>query len=236
MIISHKHKFIFIKTKKTAGTSIEIALSKICGDSDVITPIDKKDEEVRFENGGRSSQNVTVPLSRYRLKDLLSVLWYRKRIVFKNHMPAVTIEHYVSEEVWKTYYKFCFERHPVSKCLSHYAWRTTKGFSGTFDEYVNSGAILELRGVNFYTDSEGKISVDKVYKMEEMEKSFTHLAQILKIDPTLLSPPDFVTKKTFHADRSRTLLHIENNYHEVLKVLFKVEYENIYAKTGQVDV
>ena len=31
MIVSHEHKFIFLKTKKTAGTSIELALSELCG-------------------------------------------------------------------------------------------------------------------------------------------------------------------------------------------------------------
>ena len=39
MIVSHKHKFIFIKTNKTAGTSVEIALSNSAVDEDIITRI-----------------------------------------------------------------------------------------------------------------------------------------------------------------------------------------------------
>jgi hypothetical protein len=31
MIVSHRYRYIFIKTKKTTGTSIEIALSRHCG-------------------------------------------------------------------------------------------------------------------------------------------------------------------------------------------------------------
>ncbi len=39
MILCHKYKFIFVKTKKTASTSIELLLSKICGKKDIITPV-----------------------------------------------------------------------------------------------------------------------------------------------------------------------------------------------------
>ena len=40
MIISHAYRAVFLKTNKTAGTSIEIALSRFCGELDVmpITP------------------------------------------------------------------------------------------------------------------------------------------------------------------------------------------------------
>ena len=39
MIISHSHRFIFIKSEKTAGTSIEAALSAHCSGDDIVTPI-----------------------------------------------------------------------------------------------------------------------------------------------------------------------------------------------------
>ena len=39
MIVSHKHKFIFIKTKKTASSSTECALSAVCGPDDILTDL-----------------------------------------------------------------------------------------------------------------------------------------------------------------------------------------------------
>src|SRR5262245_66480011 len=89
MIVSHAHKFIFLKTKKTAGTSIELALSELCGPDDVITPLAEVDEAQR--DGKRSAQN-------WRLHGWWGSprpLWERRRFKFTaedyglyNQMPA----------------------------------------------------------------------------------------------------------------------------------------------------
>lgn len=52
VIVSHEHKFIFMKTRKTASTSVEIALSRVCGERDIITPDLAEDEELRQQIAG----------------------------------------------------------------------------------------------------------------------------------------------------------------------------------------
>jgi hypothetical protein len=44
MLASFEHNFLFIKTRKTAGTSLEIELSRHCGAADIVTPISPEDE------------------------------------------------------------------------------------------------------------------------------------------------------------------------------------------------
>ena len=57
MIISHKHKFIFIKTFKVSGTSMEIALSNYLGKQDIITPINLEEEILRYKKTGIFPRN-----------------------------------------------------------------------------------------------------------------------------------------------------------------------------------
>ncbi|HVY57068.1 MAG TPA: hypothetical protein VHA77_04390 [Xanthobacteraceae bacterium] len=47
MILSIRHKFIFVRGRKVAGTSVEMALSTICGPSDIATPMIAVDELTR---------------------------------------------------------------------------------------------------------------------------------------------------------------------------------------------
>lgn len=90
MIVSHKYKFVFIKTAKTAGTSTEIALSKFCGPDDIITPLmTSEDEELRKLMGGRAPQHYLPPQKDHSLKALTQWLWNGKRTpLFKSHDSA----------------------------------------------------------------------------------------------------------------------------------------------------
>jgi hypothetical protein len=82
MIINHEYKFIFLKTRKTAGTSLEISLSTCSGDKDIVTSIVDSDETIRKEFGGVSAQNFNVPFKYYNNTDWLRLLFYVNKVNF----------------------------------------------------------------------------------------------------------------------------------------------------------
>ncbi|NEO33002.1 MAG: sulfotransferase family protein [Symploca sp. SIO3C6] len=191
MIISHKYKFIFIKTRKTAGTSIELFLSKLCGENDVLTPIIKYGhtpqnycgsfnpipEITKYSNILIGSNNYPYRLfSSNPIKDCL-----RKR-KFYNHIPAYMIKERISSDIWNDYYKFCFERNPWDKFLSHYYFfKGEIGKKFSFDDYIS--------GKNFawnyplYTNplNPNKIMVDYVGKYENLNEELSRIFARLSI-------------------------------------------------------
>jgi len=75
MIISKSQKFAFIKGRKVAGTSVEVGLSSLCTDDDILTPISPIDELLRLQTTGRFAQNYGADakkLKRYRTTLLAS--------------------------------------------------------------------------------------------------------------------------------------------------------------------
>lgn len=173
MIISHKHRFIFLKTKKTAGTSLEIALSKICGEEDIITPISPEDESIRTALGYRGPQNYMV----------------RGIQRFYNHCPARFVRIIVGERVWSSYFKFCFERNPWDKVISWYFWEHQTEPRPSLSSFIQSGQaglVGGPGGFDLYAVG-GLIAVDRVCLYENLDaeleriRSELHLPQL----PTL---------------------------------------------------
>jgi hypothetical protein len=159
MIISHKHKFIFIKTVKTAGTSLEVFLSQHCGPDDVLTPFSPPIEGHQARNHEGSANPVSEilripfgPRSAWRC-----LLAERRR--FYNHMPAWLVRLRIPSAVWDNYFKFCIERNPWDKVLSQYFAK------GKFP--INYPRYTDLSG--------SRIIVDRVVRYENLSGE---LAQI----------------------------------------------------------
>ena len=172
MIISHKYKFIFLKTNKTAGTSIEIALSKFCGPKDVITPISLEDEEIRKELGYRGPQNYLSPPWDYTYKDIAAFLKKGQRAHrFYNHISASEVKAHVGQQLWDDYFKFCVERNPWDRLVSLYYWKHKAKPLPTFSEFIASDnpLILKRKGFELYT-IDGQIAVNKVCRLENISE------------------------------------------------------------------
>jgi hypothetical protein len=188
MIISHKHKFIFFKTRKTAGTSIEIALSKFCGPEDIITPILDEDEEVRKELGYPGPQNCVVPCRHYSLHDWYQRIIHSKRPEFYNHIPARQVRQWVDSKVWGSYYKFCFERNPWDKAISqYYFYCQHNDLDLSFQDYLFNFDHKRLSNFNIYS-IDGKVSVDHVALFENINQEILSLASTLGVKEEITLP------------------------------------------------
>jgi hypothetical protein len=154
MILSHKYRFIYIKTYKTASTSIETALSEICGPDDIITPAS---EQLMKHRTGNRAQNFRLdhPLvpKRPLIKRLLRrpERYYHPSIGYYEHMPAWRVKAYVGDEIWSDYYKFSFERNPWDRQVSWYYYKTkSKSSRPSFNQFNEEKRKAYVDNFNLY--------------------------------------------------------------------------------------
>ena len=193
MIISHKYRFIFLKTSKTAGTSVEIALSRFCGPDDIITPISSDDEETRRALGGWGPQNYSAPVWRHSPTDLWKHLTKKKPLLYYyNHMPARKIKNRIDPEVWNNYYKFCIERNPWDRVISQYYWRQRHLENNSMpcvSDFLESNDVrsLKRKGYRLYT-IRNQVAVDRICRYESLEQDLEEVRQHLGIPDQLQLP------------------------------------------------
>ena len=176
MIVSHEHKYVFIKTPKTAGTSLEIALSKYCGPDDIITPISPRDEASRRALGHARPQNYTIPRRRWSARDHVKWLAGKGPPAFFNHASASYMRRYLPGGVWEDYFTFCFERNPWDKAISRYYWDHREDPAPDLSAYIRDELPHKRRGWDLYT-IDGRVAVDRVYLFEELDEAVSDLSE-----------------------------------------------------------
>jgi len=198
VIVSHRHRFIFVRTRKTAGTSVEIALSKFCGPADVITR--DADDALRRELGYPGPQNDGgIPLREYTFSEWRRLLTRGERARFKNHMPAARIRALVGEAVWCSYYKFAIERNPWDKAISLYFWRTREANPRPpLLAFLKSVGARSLSNSHIYF-IDGAPAVDRIVEYDRLGDELEEIRTRIGLPEPLTLPR---AKATHRAERS----------------------------------
>ena len=198
MIVSHRHRYILLRTRKTAGTSVEIALSKFCGPDDVITS--DVDDGLRRELGYPGPQNDgDIPLRRYGVSDWRNLLLHRQRASYRNHATAARVKRLVGDAVWSSYFKFTIERDPWDKAVSLYHWRLRGADpKPTLPEFIRQSSPRALSNARIYLIG-GRLAVDRVLAYERLDEELEQVRQQLGLPEPLALPR---AKSTQRADRT----------------------------------
>jgi Sulfotransferase family len=188
MIVSHKHRFIFLKTKKTAGTSIELALSAVCGRDDIITPLAQPEDEPLRR--GLAPQNWRrpglVPAAWRGMAELFDLS--RKAVDFHEHIKAEKARRFLGERVWNSYFKFAVERNPWDRQVSYWQFKMRKlgAKPMTLAEFLETHHA-NLNSANIYS-LDGRLAVDHLVRYEHLAGDLDHVLSHLGIDARLDLP------------------------------------------------
>lgn len=182
MIVSHRHRFIFIKTNKTAGTSIEAAISKLCGPEDIITPYREDNERYRIAS---QPQNYRIEHPLKPKRPLWRKLLHRPErywhpsVGFFEHMPAWRIRTYLGDDVWNSYFKFAFDRNPWDREVSWYYYKTkSKNPRPSFADFMRKRRSAFVDNYQLYT-IDGTPAVDFLGRYENLREDLAKAMQTI---------------------------------------------------------
>lgn len=174
MLLSHRKKFIYLKTKKTAGTSIEMALE----------PYARPEEDNAPWSHSQVMLVSDAGIVGARGKGSKGKMWF-------SHMPAKRVRKQLDKKVWQSYTKICAVRNPWDKVVSFFHMRHPKikerpreEIFSTFREWLpqadNLGEDLPIYAIN------GRAAANEIIRYDNLEADFARVCEVIGVPPVSL--------------------------------------------------
>jgi hypothetical protein len=176
MILSLRHNYIYIRTKKTGSTTIEELLAKNLGPEDIVIRRD-------FEVLRPLLRPGIEPPTREKLADAP---------MSPTHVGIDRIQPLIREDFWQRAFKFTSERHPYEKAVSFAYWRwwninkrnterapAGKEFEEHLDRMVRSGKYLSFPLYSI----DARPVVDDFIRLENLVDDIRRVAARVGIEP-----------------------------------------------------
>jgi hypothetical protein len=218
VIVSHRHKFVFVHCRKVAGSSMKVALAPYLGDSDIV--VGSLNEIIK--SGQPAPPAVARILRKPRVQATalaaraMGKTWpeaqniaakkYFARFLGENapHPPAESARAYLGD-AWDSYRKFCFVRNPFERTASDYHWRRrSTGQDFSFSEFLlalknrdDSRRFIHSRGVSNWDmiAIDDELQIDLVGRYESLDKDLMRITAALGLPSISLGSAEKATAK-----------------------------------------
>lgn len=214
VLVCHKHAFIYLKTRKTAGTSIEMALETLCvPPGQAITeprPVQKSEYGIVGRRGNE-----------HKLEGIKKIL---RPWEWRNHQTAGFVYRAIGKDEWDRRPKITAIRNPFDRMVSyyHFAARLRDDAPTDFDEIRKEFRDFCYAG-KWSTDRKvvhlgGKFIIDHAVRFEHMADDLRSIAATLNLplDPSAIpvtksmakvrkkhDVPDYYTHDIIHHVKKR---------------------------------
>jgi hypothetical protein len=197
MLLSHQKKFIYLKTIKTASTSVESFFEPYC------LPAGQWQQDV-FRPETVSEAGIVG----YRGLHQRRWFGFRRRRWF-DHMPAWQVKRQLDPSIWNSYFKFCVIRNPFDKVVSAFHFfqgMEERGFhkmpvgpAESEIERFRSWVEIEIgkrrRVVDRYCYTiKDSICVDYFIRFENLKHDIGEVCKRVEVPLQLASLPNFVSR------------------------------------------
>jgi len=241
MILSVAHKFIFVRGRKVGGTSVEIALSTLCGPDDIVPPLVARDERTRQALNGRCGNYSEPAWIEAAYTALVAQSPPDQLHLLKTPVGPYSAHTSLSEILARYpgsvegFRVLCLARCPYARVLSALnmagAFDTYRrggameggheGWERAFDQALETGGLQRLRNLDIYRDAKGAVTAE-VLRYETLQADFDALVASLGVTREIALPH---AKKGRMSNTMAPLDNLRRDQIDAINAIFSEEFD-----------